>query len=322
MKGDANIALFKCQTSDPYKEFELSGKNFPASQKIAIICVMQKQLELLKKYSLSVKGIRGQHFLVDPNIQRKIIESVHPQPSDVILEIGPGLGAITENLLQSGARVVAVELDEKFCDILKQEYGSQFKNFTVIHADILSIQFDRLLTDLGFKKNQKIKVVGNIPYYITTPILLCLISNRNAVSESVLMMQEEIVDRLTAQPGTKNYGRLSLLAKFYTHTERAFRVPPGCFSPKPKVNSAVVRITFHGQEPQINEALFFEIVKCSFAHRRKNILNSISHEMKDKFQKSVIEEALSQAGINPKKRSEELLLKDFLKLAEILNKKN
>ena len=287
-----------------------------------MILPMQKQLELLKKYDISVKGIRGQHFLVDPNIQRKIVELINPQSSDVILEIGPGLGAITERLLQGVSRVIAVELDSKFCDILKQEYGSLFKNFTVVNADILSVQFDRLLSDLGLKKNQKLKVVGNIPYYITSPILLCLISNRHWVGESILMMQEEIVDRLLAQPGTKEYGRLSLLARFYAKVERAFRVAPGCFSPKPRVHSAVIKMIFHGKEPDVNEALFFEIVKSSFAHRRKNILNSLSHEMKDTFPKDTIEQALLRSSIKPKKRGEELSMEDFLKLVETLDQRN
>ena len=280
---------------------------------------MQKQLTLLQKYEITLVGTRGQHFLIDPNIQRKIVGLVDPKPTDTIVEIGPGLGALTEGLLLSGASVIAVESDKRFCEILKSEYGYHFKNLTVVHADILSVQLARFLP-----KNKsaaaKLKVAGNLPYYITSPVIFYLASQRQMIHQAVLMMQREIVDRLLAQPGTKDYGRLSLAARFYAEIHRAFHVPRTCFSPKPRVDSSVVVFTYHGKESGVNEMLLFEIIKYAFAHRRKNILNALCHEFSARFQKEEIEEAFESAGINPKKRGEELLMKDYLKLAEIFNR--
>lgn len=277
-------------------------------------CGMQKQLELLRKYEIGVKGVRGQHFLIDPNIQRKIVHLVDPKPGETVLEIGPGLGAITEELLKSGANVIAVDSDKRFCEILKTEYGKQYPNLKILHADILSVPLNELIP-----KNEKLKAVGNLPYYITSPILMCLISNRNMVSRAVLMIQKEMAERMAAKPKTKDYGRLTLITNYYAHVERAFNVSPTCFSPKPRVQSSVVKLDFSEHPEAVsNETFLFEIIKYTFLHRRKNILNALAHELKDKYPKGQIETALENSGIHPKKRGEELEMNDFVKLTEAL----
>ena len=290
---------------------------FQKIRRLDIMQAMQKQLELLKKYEISVRGVRGQHFLIDPNIQRKIVSLVDPKPSDLIVEIGPGLGALTQELLLSGARVLAIEMDGRFCEILKSEYHD-LKNLTVVQSDILSLSLERLLQKHAGRLASKCKVVGNIPYYITSPILLFLISFRRIIDQATLMIPKEILNRLLAQPGTKDYGRLTLLARFYFEIERTFPVSRNCFSPKPRVDSNVIQLSFHGKEPQVNETQFFEIVKHAFGQRRKNILNALSHGYKNVCSKEKIEAALHASGIKPTQRGEELLLKDFLKLAEVL----
>jgi len=279
---------------------------------------MQKQLELLRKYEITLSGIRGQHFLIDPNIRRKIIELVDPKPGDKILEIGPGLGALTEDLLASGAEIIAVEKDPRFCEILKSEYVDS-KNLNVINSDILSFDFNRLWTKKERAKDQRIKVVGNIPYYITTPIFMLLVSNRKRIDSAVLMMQKEIVERFLAMPSSKDYGRLTILGRFYAEIKRAFDVSADCFRPRPRVKSTVITVEFHAKEPEINEVLFFEVVRHAFGERRKNILNSLSHGFKNRLEKSAVESALKSSGIPVNKRAEELLLKDYLKLAEFFN---
>jgi len=282
---------------------------------------MQKQLELLRKYEITVAGIRGQHFLIDPNIQRKIVALVDAKPDDRILEIGPGLGALTDQLLTSGANITVIEKDPRFCNVLRSEFAPVNKNLTVIEGDILSFNLSKIFP----KKNpgtKLLKVVGNLPYYITTPIILFLINHRKLIDCAVLMMQKEIIDRMLAQPGTKDYGRLTLLARFYADVTREFDVAPGCFSPKPKVKSSVAKFVFHGKEPNVDETLFFEVVRFAFNERRKNILNAVSHGFREIYPKTAIESALEESGIKSTKRAEELLLKDFLNLTQALESKN
>ena len=281
---------------------------------------MQKQLELLQKYGIEVRGIRGQHFLIDPNIQRKIVETVDVKPGDTIVEIGPGLGAITGLLLESGAQVIAIESDARFCDILKSEYGPQFSNLIVVHTDILKANFERLIPKK--KRNEKLKVVGNLPYYITSPILFFLTSHRKFIDEATIMVQKEIADRLLAQPGSKDYGRLTLFVRFYAEVERVFNVSKTCFSPKPKVDSSVVKLTLRTKDIPVNETLLFEIIKHAFGHRRKNLVNALGYGLKETYSKEMIESALKASGISSKIRGEDLLMKDFLKLTEVLGTKS
>jgi len=271
-----------------------------------------RQIQLLKKYGLSVRGARGQHLLIDGNIQRKFVELVAPQKGERIIEIGPGLGAVTELVLKTGAEVIAIEQDERFVQILAGELGGDFKNLKVVHADILK-------TDLKKYAHGpfSLRVCGNIPYYITSGILLHLIGHRQWIDSATLTVQREIADRIFAQPGTKAYGRLSLLVRFYTDPHRAFEISRRSFSPRPDVDSTAIALVFRRKLPEtFEDEILFDLIRAGFAKRRKNILNALADGFKGKLTKELVEEILNSAGIPPTARAEELLLKDFMRLAE------
>lgn len=270
------------------------------------------QIQLLQKYGLSVRGARGQHLLIDENIQRKFVQSVHPKPGELILEIGPGLGAITELLLKSGACVIAVEHDKRFIEILKGELGREFEKLTLIHDDILKFNFKKHVP-----AHSHVKVVGNIPYYITSPILLYLIGFRSLISTAFLTVQREIANRFFAQPGTKDYGRLSLLVRLYTDASRKFEISRNCFSPKPDVDSTVVELNFRKRlPPNVDEELILDLIKAGFGERRKNILNAIVNGFKGRLTREGAKAIIQAAGLQESMRAEELMLKDFIRLAE------
>ncbi|MBI4373060.1 MAG: ribosomal RNA small subunit methyltransferase A [Candidatus Omnitrophica bacterium] len=275
------------------------------------------QIQLLKKYGLSVRGVRGQHLLVDENIQRKFISLVNPLKGEVIVEIGPGLGAITELLLQSGAKVIAIEQDQSFIEILKGELGGDYQNLKLIHADVLKVNLKKYVP-----AGSTIKVVGNIPYYITSAILLYLIGHRTLIDSAYLTVQREIADRIFAQPGTKAYGRLSLLVRFYADAARAFEISRNCFSPKPKVDSTALELTFRRKLPaSVDETVLFNLIKFGFGTRRKNILNAISEGFRGQVTKPEVKALLNEAGFQESTRAEELMLKDFIRLAELFHER-
>ena len=273
------------------------------------------QVQLLKKYGLSVRGSRGQHLLIDENIQEKFVSLLRPAKGETIIEIGPGLGAITELLLASGAKVIAIEQDPRFVEILEGELACDYKTLTLVKADILKVDLKKYVRD-----KSKLKVAGNIPYYITSPILLYLIKHRTAVDSAYLTVQREIADRIFAQPGTKAYGRLSLLVRFYADVRRAFEISRNCFSPKPDVDSTVIELMFHPTLPaSVDETVLFDLIKYGFATRRKNILNALSEGFKNQMTKPEMKAILNAAGLRETARAEELLLKDFIRLAELFS---
>ena len=283
------------------------------------------QITLLKKYGLEVHGFRGQHLLVDPNIQRKIVELVEPKPNEWILEIGPGLGALTLELLVAGARVIAVEKDQRFCEILEGEFGTDHKEkLRIENADILKTDLRKLLARAKKGKVVKAKVVSNLPYYITTPVLFWLISNRASVEKAILMMQREVADRLLAQPGDKDYSRLTLGVRYYAEVHRAFDVSRNCFTPKPDVDSTVVTLDFHppSKFPKgLDENFLFHLIQVAFGARRKTLLNRLSHDPKISRSREELLKIFARLGIPEKTRAEELLLKDFISLAESLSER-
>ncbi len=273
------------------------------------------QIQLLKKYGLAVRGFRGQHLLIDENIQRKFVSLVDPKEKETIIEIGPGLGAITELLLQSGAHVIAIEQDKRFVEILKGELERDFKKLTLVGGDILKINLKKYAL-----KKLKLKIVGNIPYYITSAILLYLIDNRALIDSAYLTVQKEIADRIFAQPGTKAYGRLSLLVRFYADVARAFEISRNCFSPKPNVDSAVIELVFRKALPaSVDETFLFNLIKFGFGARRKNLLNALTDGFGKDMTKQEVKMLLSNAGFKESVRAEELMLKDFIRLAELFH---
>ena len=250
----------------------------------------------------------GQHFLIDKNIVHKIVRLAELQPGETVLEIGPGRGILTEALLDSSGLVVAVELDAALCARLRTTLGRR-PNFRLIEGDALAFEYAQVPSPF--------LVVANLPYYVSTPLLFRLLEERQHIDRLVLMLQEEVVARLAAAPGGKDYGALSIAAQFYCEVRRAFRVPPTCFRPKPRVGSAVVVLTPLAK-PRVSvtdEAFFFRVVRAGFAHRRKALLNSLRDEG---FEGAPTAAALEQAGIDPRRRAETLSLAEFAALADAL----
>ena len=250
----------------------------------------------------------GQHFLIDKNIVHKIVRLAELQPGETVLEIGPGRGILTEALLDSSGLVVAVELDAALCARLRTTLGRR-SNFRLIEGDALAFEYAQVPSPF--------LVVANLPYYVSTPLLFRLLEERQRIDRLVLMLQEEVVARLAAAPGGKDYGALSIAAQFYCEVRRAFRVPPTCFRPKPRVGSAVVVLTPLAK-PRVSvtdEAFFFRVVRAGFAHRRKALLNSLRDEG---FEGAPTAAALEQAGIDSRRRAETLSLAEFAALADAL----
>ena len=250
----------------------------------------------------------GQNFLVDRNIARKIVEAIAPAPDEPILEIGPGEGALTGLLLEAGARVTAVEIDPEAAAAVRDRFGDRIR---VIQNDILKVS----LAEIGGAEG-RIRVVGNIPYYITSPILFHLFDQREAVSEATLMMQREVAERLVALPRTKDYGILSVITQSLTTPERLFNVPPGCFHPRPKVTSSVVRLRF-GDRVDLTgiDRLHRRLVREAFGKRRKTLNNALGGLIPDGSERA---ELFSRSGIEPGRRAEELTPEEFAHLARVL----
>lgn len=272
----------------------------------------QSQLqEIFSKYDLAPLKRLGENYLIDANIKDKIIAEARPSKHDVILEIGPGLGALTVDLAASGARVIAVEKDKKVFAILKKMIGGESPNLTLFHDDILKFDLKSIVAD------KKIKVVSNLPYYIATPILELLIENARLVSSILVMVQREFAVRIMAAPGTKDYSSLSCFVQYYTKPTYVFTVKRESFYPVPNVDSSLIRLEVL-DEPSVrvkDEALFFKVVRSSFNQRRKTILNSLSRELALNMPKDELSVILDRVGIAPSARPETLSLADFAKIA-------
>ena len=254
----------------------------------------------------------GQNFLVDQNYIKEIIIALDPQPGETVIEIGPGRGALTRHLVESGAEVVAIELDRDLIPVLQNEFGKN-ENFRLIEDDALQIDFSKLDAQPSKIKDQssKIKLAANLPYYISTAILQRLIEQRAVFSEFVLMLQREVVDRMTAEPGNSERGFLTVLVEAFCETEKLFDVPPTAFRPAPKIWSAVARLRVK-ESPEIeDEALFRNLLSLGFAQKRKTILNNL----KGKY--PAAREVLERSGIEPNRRAETLTLDEWRRLVSV-----
>ena len=280
---------------------------------------MLTQIELLKKYSLRIRGHLGQHLLMDPNTIRKIVNALDLQEGDCVFEIGPGLGAVTLEVLRRGFPLLAVETDKKFVDILTQELLPEYPDrFQLIHADVLKCDLTQLIKGPGSQSPAKVKVIGNLPYYISTPILFHLIDHAEVFSSAVMMLQKEVAARLTARAGDEDYGRLSVTSSFYGETEFLFDVSPKCFLPPPEVTSRVVRYVFCKNLKTSDEKFLLEIIRVAFSQRRKTLLALLVHHLKPEFVREDLERVFEKLGLTPKVRGETLSLKQFVLLSEAL----
>ena len=276
----------------------------------------------LKKKTVYAKKSFGQNFLVDPNYIAKIISALDPQKNETIIEIGAGRGALTKHLIDSGAKIIAIELDRDLIPVLEDEFGHN-ENFEIIENDALQIDFSRFsLSESGSKP----KLVANLPYYISTAILQRLIEYRETFAEMILMFQREVVQRITAEPGNKERGFLTVFVEAFINAEKLFDVPPNAFRPAPKVESSVVRLTAKnkGSGETINADFFREIISCGFRQKRKTLLNNLKNApeivYKNSEKKDYLAEILKETKIDPNRRAEDLTLDEWLRLTEALDK--
>ncbi|KGR76562.1 16S rRNA (adenine(1518)-N(6)/adenine(1519)-N(6))-dimethyltransferase RsmA [Ureibacillus manganicus] len=275
--------------------------------------------EILNKYGFSFKKSLGQNFIIDPNILRNIVHHANLSEESGAIEVGPGIGALTEHLARAAKKVIAFEIDQRLLPVLEDTL-SPYENVTVIHSDILKADVRTVLKQ-EMPNLEDVMVVANLPYYVTTPILIKLLTENLPIRGLVVMMQKEVADRITAKPGTKEYGSLSIAIQYYGTAEVAMIVPKTVFMPQPNVDSAVIRIIKHNEPPVqvISEDFFFEVTRASFAQRRKTILNNLQSGLSHgKEKKQDIIDALESCGIEPSRRGETLSIVEFGKLADSL----
>ena len=276
--------------------------------------------EILEKHGFSFKKSLGQNFLIDPNVLANIVSHAGLTEKTGVIEIGPGIGALTEHLARSAGKVVAFEIDGRLLPVL-EDTMSPYNNVTIIHQDILEADLKRAMTE-HFAEYEEVVVVANLPYYVTTPIIMKFLLEQIPVSGMIIMMQKEVADRITASPGTKAYGSLSIAIQYYMDADVAMIVPKTVFMPQPNVESAVLRLTRKATPPAevIDEDFLFKVSRGSFVQRRKTILNNLQTSLPDgKEKKDLIVEKLNSVGINPQRRGETLTVEEFAKLSNALH---
>ena len=277
----------------------------------------QRTIEVLQKYGFKFQKKFGQNFLIDTHVLEKIVSAAEVTEEDFVLEIGPGIGTLTQYLAHAAREVVAVEIDRNLIPILEDTL-SDWDNVSVIHEDVLKLDLKALAEERNGGK--PIKIVANLPYYITTPIIMGLFEKHVPIESITVMIQKEVALRMEAGPGTKDYGALSLAVQFYSEPYLAANVPPNCFMPRPQVGSAVIRLNCL-KEKRVevkDETLLFALIRASFNQRRKTLLNGLKNDASLSFDKEVLEKAIADCGFSPSVRGEALLLEDFAKLSDYL----
>ena len=287
---------------------------------MATLGIPQNTIEVLQKYHFNFQKKFGQNFLIDTHVLEKIIATADVTKDDFVLEIGPGIGTMTQYLCEHARAVAAVEIDKNLIPILGDTLGA-YDNVEIINQDILKVDIRKLAEEKN--GGRPIKVVANLPYYITTPIIMGLFESHVPIDSITVMVQKEVADRMQVGPGTKDYGALSLAVQYYAAPEIVAIVPPNCFMPRPKVGSAVIRLTRH-KEPQVqveDEKLMFRIIRASFNQRRKTLANGLKNSGELTLSKEVIEESITELGVPVTIRGEALSLAQFAELSNIILKK-
>lgn len=271
-------------------------------------------IEILNKYKFVFQKKFGQNFLIDEHVLGKIIRSAEITEDDFVVEIGPGIGTLTQYLAASAREVAAIEIDDALIPILEDTL-SAYDNVTVIHEDVLKVDLCKLAEEKNGGK--PIKVVANLPYYITTPIIMGLFENHVPVESITIMVQKEVADRMKTGPGSKDYGALSLAVQYYAKPELVANVPPNCFMPRPRVGSAVIRLTRHTEVPveAEDEKLMFQIIRASFNQRRKTLVNGLGNAPELHIPKEMTTEVLDEMGLSASVRGEALTLAQFAELS-------
>lgn len=283
--------------------------------------IPKNTIEILNKYSFVFQKKYGQNFLIDTHVLEKIVQAAEITKEDFVLEIGPGIGTLTQYLCESAREVVAVEIDKNLIPVLKDTL-SAYSNITVLNEDILKVDIASLV--MKYNDNRPVKVVANLPYYITTPIIMGLFENHIPLAGVTIMIQKEVADRIKAVPGSKDYGALSLAVQYYAKPYIAAYVPPNCFMPRPKVGSAVVNLTPYNNPPYAvnNESLLFAIIRASFNQRRKTFVNAVTNYEGLSYGKDTIYEALDAFGLPKDVRGEALSLEQFINIANYLSERS
>lgn len=284
---------------------------------MATLGIPQNTIAVLQKYNFNFQKKYGQNFLVDTHVLEKIMDAAQITADDCVVEIGPGIGTMTQYLAERAGSVVAVEIDKNLIPIL-QETLSEYDNVTIINEDILKVDLNRIVEEKN--GGRPVKVVANLPYYITTPIIMGLFENHVPLQSITIMVQKEVADRMQIGPGTKDYGALSLAVQYYARPEIVAIVPPNCFIPRPGVASAVIRLTRYEKPPvQVtDEAFLFALIRASFNQRRKTLANGLSNAQNLSLTREQVTEALEGMGLSPTVRGEALTLSQFAALSEML----
>ncbi len=284
---------------------------------MADLGVPQNTIAVLQKYNFAFQKKFGQNFLIDPRVLEKIVEAARITPEDCVLEIGPGIGTMTQYLAESAREVVAVEIDRALIPIL-QDTLAAYDNVTVLNEDIMKVDVLQIVRERN--QGRPIKVVANLPYYITTPIVMSLLESHVPLQSITIMVQKEVADRMQIGPGTKDYGALSLAVQYYAEPEVVARVPANCFMPRPNVDSAVIRLTRY-QEPPVevqDEKHLFSLIRASFNQRRKTLANGLANGLG--ISREQVTTALEEMGLSATVRGETLTLEQFASLSNLLKK--
>lgn len=274
----------------------------------------KKTIEVIQKYQFAFQKRFGQNFLIDAHVLEKIVSAAGITKDDCVLEIGPGIGTMTQYLAESAGQVIAVEIDTNLLPILTDTL-KDYSNVKVINQDILKVDINELVKE--YNNGRPIKVVANLPYYITTPIIMGLFESNVPIDNITVMVQKEVADRMQVGPGSKDYGALSLAVQYYASPYIVANVPPNCFIPRPNVGSAVIRLTRY-QEPPVqvkDPKLMFKLIQASFNQRRKTLQNGLNNSPEISFSKEEITKAIESLGVSPSVRGEALSLEQFAQLA-------
>ena len=274
--------------------------------------------EIMEKYHFAFKKSLGQNFIVDLNILRNIIHHAGIDQHSGVIEIGPGFGALTEQLAIHAEKVIAFEIDQRLLPILAETL-KDYDNIHIIHQDILKADIHQAI-ETHFRPDQNIHIVANLPYYITTPILMKVLTDRLPIENMTIMIQKEVADRIAAQPNNKHYGSLSIAVQYYTRAEVVMNVPKTVFKPEPNVESSVLKLTMRKEPPVqvVDEDLFFSVVRACFAHRRKTIRNNLTRFDTDPAFKQAIDDIFNQANMAGSRRAESLTMAEFAQLANAI----
>ena len=273
---------------------------------------------VLNRYPFVFQKKFGQNFLIDPHVLDKIINAAEITKEDCVIEIGPGIGSVTQALIDNAGKVISIEIDDQLIPILTEQFGG-CENFRLIHKDVLKVDLHKIIAEES--PNRRIKVVANLPYYITTPIIMMLLEHNLPIESITVMVQKEVADRMASGPGSKQYGAITVAMKYYCDTYLVANVPQNCFMPRPNVDSAVIKLTLH-QEPIVDindEEQLLKIIKAAFSQRRKTLLNTLASNGNLGLSKEEIKNILDESGIGASTRGETLSLDDYAMLSNYID---